>query len=467
MKLAAVICNYNGKEYVVNCIKSLLNQTYKTFDIILVDNASTDGTCEEVESLFGEKVIIHRNSENLGGTGGFNTGLERCIKEGYEYILMLDNDVRLDVDTVEKLLERMQNEPELGILGCKIKIMDAPEHIQEYGSWIDKEKCEISLGYYYMYDNNLPEIIYCDYVPACVAMVKAEVIQQVGVMPKENFIYWDDIEFCYNIKKGGYKVAALGTVNAWHRGGYGRKVVSTFGAYYYTRNRIDYFLKTTDGKNIDKVRKTLIANVFQYVYGSYYKKMDKVAESRIHALVDGFIGVRGKQTEKIYQYTNNDDRLAKKLGETVIVYPVAFEEKNKMPDVVNSVVGKLKMMGARAEYTISLEKAGCSRETYLNDLHVNGDEVACENIVEKAIFDKECVDILEVYDHVTEIKEYNPKYYYVDKYLNTIVSKEDYEYFSCYKKKEAEFVNWFLGEVEKKAICFECVRDKILALKEM
>lgn len=464
MKLAAVICNYNGKEYVVNCINSLLEQTYQDFDIILIDNASTDGTCDEVESLFGARVIIHRNSENLGGTGGFNTGLERCVQEGYDYILMLDNDVRLDVDTVEKLLGRMQSEPQIGILGCKIKIMHAPEHIQEYGSWIDKDKCEIELGYYFMYDKDLPAIVYCDYVPACVAMVRTEVIKKVGVMPEDNFIYWDDIEFCYNIKKAGYNVAALGSANAWHRGGYGRQVVSTFGAYYYTRNRIDYFLKTADSEHKKTVCETLIANIFQYIYGSYYKKMDEVAESRIYALVDGFNGVRGKQAGKVFSYTYDDDRLAKELGDKVIVYPVVFEEKDKMPNIVNSVVGRLKLMGAKAEYIISLEKADCSLESYLQHLYVTGDEVASTNIVDEVSFDKNAVSVLEVYDHVTEVKEYNPQYLYVDKFLNCIISEEDFAYFSNYQNREKEFIQWFWDEVENKTVCFEGVRDKIVQL---
>lgn len=467
MKLAAIICNYNGKDYVINCINSLLEQTYQDFDIILVDNASTDGTCEEVESLFGTRVLIHKNSENLGGTGGFNTGLEKCVQEGYDYILMLDNDVRLAVDTVEELFNKMQDEPQIGILGCKIKIMYAPEHIQEYGSWINKDKCEIDLGYYFMYDKALPEIVYCDYVPACVAMVRTEVIKKVGVMPKDNFIYWDDIEFCYNIRQAGYKVAALGSANAWHRGGYGRQVVSTFGAYYYTRNRIDYFLKTTDAENKKTVCETLIANIFQYIYGSYYKKMDKVAESRIYALVDGFKGVRGKQADKVFSYTYDDDRLAKKLGDKVIVYPVAFKEIDKMPNIVNSVVGKLKLMGAKAEYIISLEKAGCSLESYRKHLYVSGDEVASTDIVEQVMDDTGEVSVLEVYDHVIDVKEYNPQYFYVDKFINCIISEKDFSYFSNYQKREEEFVQWFLNEIENETVCYEKVRDKIVRLIEL
>lgn len=467
MRIAAMICNFNGKEYVIKCIESLKRQTVKDFDIILIDNNSTDETCETVEELYGDTVTIQKNNENLGGTGGFNTGLEKCVEEGYDYVLMLDNDVRLDVDTVEKLLDRMQSEPEIGILGCKIKIMNAPEHIQEYGSWIDKDKCEIDLGYYFMYDKELPEIVYCDYVPACVAMVRTEVIKKVGVMPKDNFIYWDDIEFCYNIRQAGYKVAALGSANAWHRGGFGRQVVSTFGAYYYTRNRIAYFLKTTNREQKQRVCETLVANVFQYIYGSYYKKMNKVAESRIYALVDGFVGVRGKQADKVFSYTYDDDRLAEKLCNKVIVYPVAFEEKNKMPDTVNRVVGKLKLMGAKAEYTICLKKADCSLESYLKHLHVTGDEVVSTDIVEQVLSYEDAVSILEVYDHITEVKTYNPQYLYVDKFLNCIISEKDFMYFSSYSKREKDFVQWFLCEVESKTVCYEKVKDKIIHLLEL
>lgn len=466
MKIAVIICNFNGKEYVINCIESLQKQTYMNFDIYLIDNKSTDGTCEAVEKLYGDKVFIHKNKENLGGTGGFNTGLKMCVEQGYDYALMLDNDVVLGTDVVEKLFNRMKDDSTIGILGSKIKIMDAPEHIQEYGSWIDKDKCEIYLGYHFMYDTGLPELIECDYVPACVAMVNLKVVRQVGVMPEDNFIYWDDIEFCYNIRQAGYKVAALGTTNAWHRGGFKRKVTSTFGAYYYTRNRIDYFLKTTDNKELKRVSSILVKNVFQYIYGCYHKKLNEVAKSRLHALVDGFAGVRGKQEAKVYGYSPTDIKLGHLLQGEVYVFLKDLKEKEveRIPDVVNSILGKFRSMGSTAKYIITLENSDYVYDEYMRNIHFTSEDTYSNEIVEAVIEKKENSKILEIHNHVTEVKQYNPEHFYVDKYFNEIVSIEDFDYFSEYEKRETEFEKWFFEEMEKKQLSYESAENKIREL---
>ncbi len=83
-KIGIVICNYNKKEYVVNCIQSVLESKTDDFDIYVVDNASTDGSVEAVREQYGEQVTLLVNSENLGGSGGFNTGIRKVLEEDYE-----------------------------------------------------------------------------------------------------------------------------------------------------------------------------------------------------------------------------------------------------------------------------------------------------------------------------------------------------------------------------------------------
>ena len=73
--IGIVVCNYNKKDYVLNCLKSLFEQTINDFDIYVVDNASTDGSAEAIKEKFGRQLILIENDENLGGSGGFNVGL--------------------------------------------------------------------------------------------------------------------------------------------------------------------------------------------------------------------------------------------------------------------------------------------------------------------------------------------------------------------------------------------------------
>ncbi len=85
-KIGVVICNYNKRDYVLNCIASMLKQSVEA-DIYVVDNASADGSAEAVRQKYGQQVTLIENKDNLGGSGGFNTGLRRVLQEDYTYIM--------------------------------------------------------------------------------------------------------------------------------------------------------------------------------------------------------------------------------------------------------------------------------------------------------------------------------------------------------------------------------------------
>ena len=111
-KIGIYICNYNKKEYVLKCVESLLKQTLKNVDIYVVDNASEDGSAEALECLFGQKISIIRNCRNLGGSGGFNTGLRDALQKNYEYAVLMDNDVWVEKNAVQIMYEYMERRAE-------------------------------------------------------------------------------------------------------------------------------------------------------------------------------------------------------------------------------------------------------------------------------------------------------------------------------------------------------------------
>ena len=227
--LAVVICNYNKKDFVKKCVESLQVQTKKDFDIIIVDNASTDGSAEEFKNLYGDNVKLICNNENLGGSGGFNTGLRAAMQEHYKYMVLLDNDVILHEDCLSVLCNDMDENTNIGILGAKILKMDFPDTIQEFGPVIDYNRMTFILenaGDSVSID--LPHIKKCDYVPACALIVRREVVEKIGCMPQENFIYYDDISWGVRCTRAGYDVAADSKAVVWHKGG-AKVNPSTFG----------------------------------------------------------------------------------------------------------------------------------------------------------------------------------------------------------------------------------------------
>lgn len=95
----------------LNCIQSVLESKYTDYDLYVVDNASSDGSAEAIREKYGSQVKVLVNAENLGGSGGFNTGLRKALEKGYEYLYCLDNDVLVDENAMGELVEFLDTHP--------------------------------------------------------------------------------------------------------------------------------------------------------------------------------------------------------------------------------------------------------------------------------------------------------------------------------------------------------------------
>ena len=136
-QIGIVICNYNKKEDVLACIQSVLESKFQDYDIYVVDNASTDGSAEGIQKVYGEQVTLLVNQENLGGSGGFNTGLRTVFEKGYPYLMCIDNDALLDENAIGNLYAFLQEHSETGIAAAKIYHREAPDYVQQFGQRID------------------------------------------------------------------------------------------------------------------------------------------------------------------------------------------------------------------------------------------------------------------------------------------------------------------------------------------
>lgn len=292
--IGIVICNFNKKDYIVNCIKSVLAQDFQDFDIYVVDNASTDGSPETIRKQFTKnRVKLIENPINLGGSGGFNTGIRECLKGDYEYIMCVDNDIVMSHDNVGRLFRFMEGHPETGMAGSKIKLMDSPELLQSFGCTIDFEK--FNFFDHHKRENeegaNLPEFEYCTFVPACSLIARTKMIRQIGIMPEDNFIYWDDMEWGYLANKAGWKVAVYRDAEITHKTG--GVYANTFARYYLWRNRIRFFGNYLPKERYKDFSVTIINELYRMIYGCYLKKDFNMAQSFVFALSDGINNISG------------------------------------------------------------------------------------------------------------------------------------------------------------------------------
>lgn len=193
MKVSAVIVTYNRINLLKQCLEKVLNQDYKDLDILLIDNASTDGTKEYINSLDSKKIKYFNTGSNLGGAGGFSYGLNIASKEGYEYCWIMDDDTMTHKTSLVSLLDKMIKTDSAYICSRvlwtdgKACTMNTPPN----GKW----KClynEPAL------DLHLIEIQGCSFVSCLVNM---KYVRKAGLPIADFFIYGDDVEFTRRLQR--------------------------------------------------------------------------------------------------------------------------------------------------------------------------------------------------------------------------------------------------------------------------
>lgn len=297
-KVGVVICNYNKEDAVLDCIQSILESKFKDYDLYVVDNASTDNSVKRIKEKYPSELILIENDENLGGSGGFNTGLKAAYKKGYEYLMCIDNDALLDENAIGNLYNFLENHSEAGMAAAKVYHLEAPEYIQQFGQKIDFENFCTAVYYYNeIEDGSMPEYLYVDSVAACSLMVRRSIIEKIGFMPEENFLYWDDTEWCYRCNLAGYKVASVGNAKALHAMGAKNEVNNTFPTYYAWRNWIVFFARHTKKDQLERMAETFLGSLFQVTYEGLHTGSKNRTKTVMLAYDDAIHGIMGKAGE--------------------------------------------------------------------------------------------------------------------------------------------------------------------------
>ena len=193
--IAAIVVTYNRKQLLLECVEALLQQTAQVFDILIVDNASTDGTRDALESyVAGEKIQYFNTGNNIGGAGGFNFGIRKAYELGYDYFWLMDDDT---IPT-ETALEELLNAKEI--------LQDQFGYLSSYAIWTDGSICEMNVpGWLKDIDSftgyRSSELVPIERATFVSFFVSRKIVAQVGLPIKDFFIWSDDTNYCIRIKE--------------------------------------------------------------------------------------------------------------------------------------------------------------------------------------------------------------------------------------------------------------------------
>ncbi len=305
-KVCLVILNYNGKDDTVALLESLekVVLTGLSLEVVIVDNNSNDNSLSQIETFLSGHEFFKKNTTkliknnlNLGFCEGNNQGISWGLGRGADFFLFLNNDTLIDKNLLVNLLNTMQSQKEVGILGPKIYFAKGFEfHKDRYKEnekgnviWFSSGKIdwnnmifshrgvdEIDKG---QFDKSEPT----DFVSGCAMLISQEVVEKIGMFDPKYYLYLEDVDLCERAKRAGFKLWYTPAAYLWHKNASSSgKPGSSLHVYYQTRNRL----------------------LFGFKYASFRTKFALLRESfkqlltdndRRQAIVDFYFGRLGKR----------------------------------------------------------------------------------------------------------------------------------------------------------------------------
>lgn len=354
-KVAIIILNWNGWQDTVECLESLQKIDYPCYEIIIVDNGSTDDSVEMIKK-WGEggisintkfvsfdhtskpvrciqyerelaeeggdgrdkefhklppnrKLTIIYTKENLGFAGGNNVGIRYALKKGdFNYLLILNNDTVVAPDFLTRMVETGETDKKLGITGGKIYYYDNPQRIWYGGGKLSSWKASSYHEYYGETDEKLEreinskklkKVVGATFITGCLMLIRKELLQDLGLFREDYFLSVEDTDFCYRALKNHWKMNVNLEAKIWHRvaptkGG----EASSINAYYKTRNRLFFAFE-----NIKEIERKIIFLLF-FIFSNLawilvwkISGKNKVIKGTVMGVRDFMKGKRGKGGE--------------------------------------------------------------------------------------------------------------------------------------------------------------------------
>ena len=224
-KVVVSIVSFNSKEYLLNCLKDLKNQSFKSdLEVWVIDNNSTDGTIAMIEKDF-PKVKLIKSEKNLGFAKGQNEVLSKAVAE---YYLMVNPDTEVPEDAVESMVKFMDENKNCGIAGSKLSSFDGS--FQSNGgdlpfglallSWLfNLESIGIKTNFHRTDKDFYLSGESKGWIGGTFMMIKKDVLEKVGFLNEKYFMYVEDVEFCYRARKKGFSVMINPDITVKHRSG--------------------------------------------------------------------------------------------------------------------------------------------------------------------------------------------------------------------------------------------------------
>jgi hypothetical protein len=248
-KVYIIVLNWNGVLDTLALIKTLMKMDYPYFEIVVVDNGSTDDSVKKISQNFPEVKIIEAG-KNLGFALGNNVGIKYALNKFAEYILILNNDTLVDRHLLSNLMRAATQEKDYSVFGPQIRLYPKKDRL-----WYAGGKIFMPLASVKMFCRNknltctkIKENIEVDFVTGTAMLIRASAFKKIGGFDKRFFVYWEETDWEAKALKRREKFMYVPEAVLYHKvarasGGEGNPKMQ----YYFTRNNLLFARKNLPG----------------------------------------------------------------------------------------------------------------------------------------------------------------------------------------------------------------------------
>jgi len=220
VKVSIVILHYDHGDILTECLESCRGITFPNFEIILVLNGQKAIRNWQVvrNNEYPDVALVIENMENHGYARANNIGMQEALRRGAGYVLLLNDDTVVSRDFLDILLESFKNRDAVGVVGPRIYYHHAHDRICPTGVRFEPEQASFSfLPTPEREKENDSNIMESDFITGCAALVSRDVLEQVGMLDEDFFLYWEDADWGLRVKKAGLKNLIVTRAHVWHR----------------------------------------------------------------------------------------------------------------------------------------------------------------------------------------------------------------------------------------------------------
>lgn len=236
---SVIIPSWNGKHLLKICLPSLKKQSFKDFEVVVVDNGSTDGSLEYIKKYFPEVKLVELKS-NSGFAHAVNLGIKICVGE---YIVLINNDTKVDNCCLEYLIKTAKAHKDAGMVAAKMLNFYNPKLIDSAGDWIDIAGHAGNIGQNEKDDGKFNKEGYCFLVTGGGCLIKREVFEKVGFFDENYFAYMEDVDFCLRAQMQSFKAWFEPKAVIYHMHKATSNKIKPFAEYLQFRNMTQTVIK--------------------------------------------------------------------------------------------------------------------------------------------------------------------------------------------------------------------------------